>query len=115
MKIAIAGLSDIEELQYISKLTFSETFAGQNSKENMELFLNQTYSLEALGSELSNPDSTFYLLSGNDRVQGYMKINRRHAQTEYQGDDAIEIERIYVTKQSQGRGYGKALLIHAIG
>ena len=114
MKIAIAGLSEIEELQSVSKKTFSETFADQNSKENLELFLSKAYSLEALSSELSNPDSTFYLLYDNNKLYGYMKINRRSAQTEYQGDEAMEIERIYVTKDAQGHGYGKALLIKAI-
>jgi diamine N-acetyltransferase len=114
MKIAIASLSEIEELQSISKQTFSETFAEQNSKENLELFLNQAYNVEVLCKELSNTDSTFYLLHDNNGLQGYMKINRRHAQTEYQGDKAMEIERIYVMKQAQGLGYGKALLHKAI-
>ena len=114
MKIAIASLSEIEELQSISKHTFSETFAEQNSKENLELFLNQAYNLEVLGRELSNPDSTFYLLYDDNGLQGYMKMNRRRAQTEYQGEKAIEIERIYVMKRAQGLGYGKALLQKAI-
>src|SRR6188472_1838518 len=98
MKIAIASLSEIEELHSISKRTFSETFAAQNSKENLELFLNQAYSFDSLSRELSNPDSTFYLLYDNNGVQGYMKINRHNAQTEYQGENAMEIERIYVMK-----------------
>ena len=114
MKIAIAGLSNIEQLQSISKHTFSETFAEQNSKENLDLFLNQAYNLETLSKELSNPDSTFYLLFDNNGLQGYMKINRRRAQTEYQGDGALEIERIYVLRQAQGLGYGKALLHKAV-
>jgi ribosomal protein S18 acetylase RimI-like enzyme len=114
MKITIASLSEIEELQSISKNTFSETFAAQNSKDNLELFLQQAYNLETLGREISNPDSTFYLLHDDNELQGYMKLNRRHAQTEYQGDKAMEIERIYVLKLAQGLGYGKALLHKAI-
>ena len=114
MVIRVAGLSDIHDLQIISRETFSETFADQNSKENLELFLNEAYSIDALTRELLNPDSTFYLLYGDNDLRGYLKVNRRAAQTEYQGEDAIEIERIYVKKQSKGHGYGKALLTKAI-
>ncbi|HSB91568.1 MAG TPA: GNAT family N-acetyltransferase [Flavitalea sp.] len=114
MKIGIAGLSHIEELQSVSRRTFSETFADHNSKEDLDLFLERSYSLDALRKELSNPDSTFFLLYVNSEVQGYMKLNRGQAQTEYQGEEAIEIERIYVTQAVKGNGYGKALLNKAI-
>ena len=109
MVIRVAAISDIHDLQIISRETFAETFAEQNSKENLELFLNQAYSLDALTRELSNPDSTFYLLYDDNDLRGYLKVNRRDAQTEHQGEDAIEIERIYVKKQWKGLGYGKAL------
>ena len=114
MTIQIAGLPEIHELQSISRQTFAETFADQNSKEDLELFLHKSYSIEALTRELANADSTFYLLYDSNGLQGYMKLNRRNAQTEYQGDDALEIERIYVLRQAQGLGYGKSLLNKAI-
>src|SRR6478735_3878063 len=114
MEITIVGINQIETLQLISKQTFSETFGDQNSKENIELYIKQHYSLDNLRKELSHPDTTFYFLTQGSELQGYLKLNRGSAQTEFQGDEALEIERIYITKQAQGFGYGKALLNKAI-
>src|SRR6476620_7086207 len=102
MEITIVGINQIEALQLISKQTFSETFGDQNSKENIELYMNQNYSLENLRKELSNPYSKFYFLTEGNELKGYLKLNRGTAQTEYQGNEALEIERIYVIKQAQG-------------
>ena len=114
MEITIVGTDQIETLQLISKQTFSETFGDQNSKENIELYLNQHYSLDNLRKELKHPGSTFYFLTHGNELKGYLKLNRGTAQTEFQGEGALEIERIYITKQAQGFGYGKALLNKAI-
>jgi ribosomal protein S18 acetylase RimI-like enzyme len=114
MEIKIIGPDQIHALQLISRQTFSETFGDHNSKENIQLYINHHYTLENLKKELTNPDTRFYFLTDGNELKGYLKLNRGMAQTENQGDEALEIERIYIIKQAQGFGYGKELLNKAV-
>ncbi len=98
---------DIEQLQKISRQTFSETYSGLNTEEDMRKYLSENLSIEKLASEVSNKNSQFYFaISGNDIV-GFLKLNFGKAQTELKDDDALEIERIYVLREYQGRNIGQ--------
>ena len=102
-------LLDVTALQQIGKKTFYDTFKNLNSEENMNNYLQQAFKTEQLESELANPHSFFYLLYVNQQVMGYLKLNILDAQTESMGNDALEIERIYLSDDVQGLGLGKTL------
>ena len=50
----------------------------------------------------------------NHELAGYLKINTGDAQSEEMGDDALEIERIYIKMSFQKHGIGKYLLNKAV-
>ena len=100
-------IADIQDLQQISRETFSETFGSQNSTENMEKFLNKAYAEEKLRSEIENKNSNFYV---NNQVAGYLKVNEVDAQTEQVADNALEVERIYLKQNFQHQGLGLVLI-----
>jgi ribosomal protein S18 acetylase RimI-like enzyme len=106
-------LKEVEALQTISRLTFYETFADVNTKENMSSYLENDLSLERLSEELSNPNSEFYFAFCENEVIGYLKINFESAQTEQKTANSIEIERIYLLKEFLGKTIGQLLLEHA--
>jgi diamine N-acetyltransferase len=112
--IRAINLKDLQELQSISKQTFTETFASSNSKENMDKYLNEALSLEKLTEELNNPNSLFYFIEENDTPIGYLKLNMGASQTELNDNTALEIERIYVTQAYQGKKIGQQLYEKAI-
>ncbi|WP_307336583.1 GNAT family N-acetyltransferase [Metabacillus malikii] len=101
-------------LQKISIETFDETFREQNSQENMVAYLEKAFNLQQLKNELSNASSQFYFVYVDEKVAGYVKVNTADAQTEQMGDEALEIERIYIKSQYQKHGLGKYLLTKAI-
>jgi ribosomal protein S18 acetylase RimI-like enzyme len=103
-------IADIQDLQQISRETFSETFGSQNSTENMEKFLNKAYAEEKLRSEIENKNSNFYFLIVNNKVAGYLKVNEGHAQTEQVVPNALEVERIYLKQAFQHQGLGLVLI-----
>lgn len=107
-------IKELEELQAISKTTFTETFAGVNSEENMQRYLNENLSLDKLRKELNNPASQFFFARMNDQIIGYLKINFPIAQTENSFNDSLEIERIYVLQEYQQQKIGHLLLEKAI-
>ena len=99
MQIIKLNDSDLENLQKISISTFKETFEEVNSEEDMRKYISESLSLDQLQSELSNTNSEFYFAKNDNEILGYLKLNSLDAQTENQGNDALEIERIYVLKE----------------
>ncbi|MCB0705211.1 MAG: GNAT family N-acetyltransferase [Saprospiraceae bacterium] len=101
---------ELRELQAISLKTFSEAYAHLNSAENMADYLARSFSTEQLRKELDNPESEFYFAKIQEQTVAYLKINSGLAQTENQKFEALEIERIYVLADYQGRRIGQALI-----
>ncbi|MBP2058051.1 ribosomal protein S18 acetylase RimI-like enzyme [Lactobacillus colini] len=101
---------DVKELQKISRLTFKETFGADNSAENMAEFLDKAYDEEKLLKEIKNPNSQFFFLLVDNKVAGYLKVNEADAQSEDVAKNALEVERIYLSKDYQHRGLGLVLI-----
>jgi diamine N-acetyltransferase len=102
-------IRDIEQLQIIGKQTFFETFADQNTKENMQKYLEEGFTIDKLTTDLVNPSSEFYFAKLDNKVIGYLKINFGLAQTELKDKNTLEIERIYVLKEFHGKRVGQIL------
>jgi len=105
---------DVTELQNISKQTFFETFASDNSEENMKDYLENTFSVEKLTAELNDTNSEFYFAELDGSSIGYLKVNEGASQTELKDKNALEIERIYVLKAYHGKKVGQILYDKAI-
>jgi diamine N-acetyltransferase len=109
IKIKKIGVTDIKQLQIIGKQTFFETFAHGNTEENMQIYLEEGFTVDKLTAELTNPNSEFYFALFDNKVIGYLKINFGQAQTELKDQKALEIERIYVLKEFHGKKVGQIL------
>jgi ribosomal protein S18 acetylase RimI-like enzyme len=105
---------EIAVLQAVSKQTFFDTFAVHNRKEDMDRYLEESFSHHKLMSELREPYSAFYFARVNNRVVGYLKINTASSQTERKNDNSLEIERLYVLHEFHGRQVGQQLFDKAI-
>jgi ribosomal protein S18 acetylase RimI-like enzyme len=114
IEIRIATKNDVTELQEISRKTFTETFAVQNSEENMTKYLSEHLSLNKLAEELSNEHSIFYFATLHNSIIGYAKLNFGKAQTELQDSSGLELERIYVLREYFGKKVGQALFEKAM-
>lgn len=114
MNIEKATIEDIDLLLELGKTTFAQTFAADNTPDNMAAYMNRAFTLEKLKSELEHPNSEFYLVRIDEEAIGYLKVNTASAQTEPQPHDTLEIERIYVLKDFYGQGIGLKLLEKAI-
>ena len=106
----ICSGNDLDTLVDISQQTFIHAYASLNDPENFREFIDNTFSKEALAKELEHPEITFYFVFDTDTLVGYLKINEGNAQTEQFHDSCLELERIYVLPEFQGRGIGKQML-----
>lgn len=114
LKIIKATTTNIDEILFISRKTFIESYSKYNTKENMELYLEENLSDQKLIQELTNPDSEFYLAIKNNNVIGYLKVNFGAAQNDLNDQQSLEIERIYISKEFYGKGFGQLLFNKAV-
>jgi len=105
---------DVFQLQTIGKQTFFETFLVSNTKENMMNYLEKGFSIAKLEEELKSDKSEFYFAESQEGVIGYLKINTGESQTELKDQKGLEIERIYVLTNYQGKKVGQLLFEKAI-
>lgn len=109
IQIKPVSVNEVEALQQIARKIFVETFAEQNTVENMAKYLEESLSIDKLSAEVANPLSQFYFAVADAGVIGYLKLNTGEAQIENRQDNSLEIERIYVSKAFQGKRIGQML------
>lgn len=114
LKIRQANVADLAALQAIGQQTFAETYSEGNSEENMTAYLAEGFSEEKLGDELRNENSKFYIALQKEEVIGYLKVNTGDAQSEILDPASLEIERIYVLQEYQGKQVGFSLYQQAL-
>jgi diamine N-acetyltransferase len=105
---------DVETVLSIGRETFVETFAANNTPENLEQYVREHFSEAKLTAELNDPGSLFFIARDTGVPVGYLKLNSGSAQTDLQDEDAIEIERIYVKSAWHGKKIGQLLYEKAL-
>lgn len=114
IQIRKCTLEDLPILREISYETFDETFKDQNSPENMKVYLEKAFNVKQLEKELSTFSSEFFFIYSHEEIAGYLKVNVNEAQTEEEGEESLEIERIYIRKNFQGQRLGLHLINKAM-
>jgi ribosomal protein S18 acetylase RimI-like enzyme len=110
IKVQLAGIADAGLIADMSRKTFYETFAKDNTKENMDKFMNETFTREALMKEVGEDGNYFLLAYDNETPVGYVRMRDGESRKEFQGKTSIEIARIYAVASSIGKGVGSSLM-----
>ncbi len=108
------GIDDLEALRQVACETYDQTFRSMNTEETMAKYLREAFRKEKLKEELLNPRCRFFFLHYDDRIAGYLKLNEAPAQSDLNDPESLEIERIYVRTEFQGKGLGKTLINHSV-
>ncbi len=98
----------------MSRQTFYETFASENTTENMDKFMNEQFTREALMKEVGAEGNIFFLAYDDEEPVGYVKMKESDPLPELDNKNAIEIVRIYAVTASIGKGIGKLLMQQCI-
>ncbi|WP_350284169.1 GNAT family N-acetyltransferase [uncultured Croceitalea sp.] len=99
-------LEDLEVLAKISRKTFAKAFEADNHPDDFKVYLDKAFSRAKLKDELLHQHTVFYFVLHKGRTIGYFKVNEFDAQSEFQESEGLELERIYVISESQGKGFG---------
>lgn len=102
--------ADLDTLVNLSKITFSEAFEKDNDPEDFQNYIQDAFCPKKLAEELANRNTFFHFVYDDDLLVGYFKLNLDSAQTDVHEPNALEIERIYVLGEHQGKKIGSWML-----
>ena len=108
--VRVATKRDAEFIADMSRRTFYETFALENTKEDIDKFMNEQFTREALIKEVGAKDNIFLLAFDEEQLVGYARIRENNNPPSLGTTNAIEIARIYAATNTIGKGIGKALM-----
>ena len=101
---------DAELLAELGARTFRETFAADNTPEDMAVYLASAFTPELQAAELADPHCLFQIAETSVVAVGYALIRSGSVPHGVNGKKPIELVRLYVSRESLGSGVGAALM-----
>ena len=102
--------TDATVLAELGARTFSDTFAKDNTPEDMRAYLAANFSPGKQNDELSDPQAVFLIAEVEMVAVGYAKLEASNAPADVIGRRPIELVRLYAAKDWLGKGVGSALM-----
>ena len=106
-------IEQVETLLEMAKSTFVNYFENTTNLENLEHYVEKSFTIDKIKSELENQLSQFFFVKFENQNVGYLKVNFAAAQTELQDSQSLEIERIYIIEDFIGKNAAQALFLKA--
>lgn len=110
LTIRRANPEDAGLLTTLGARTFSETFAADNTPEDMAAYLTANFNLAQQTAELNDPASTFLIAEVGGLAAGYAQLHVGKPAEGVAGAKPVELVRLYVLREWLGRGVGEALM-----
>ena len=101
---------DAALLAELGARTFEQTFAADNTSEDMASYLALHFSVAQQTAELAHPASTFLIAEVDGQTAGYAKLRAGDPPKDIEGAIPIELVRLYVSQEWLGRGVGEVLM-----
>lgn len=105
-----ANPADAALLAELGARTFSETFAADNSAEDMADYVAAAFSPKQQKAELADPNCLFLIAETDGVAVGYAMLRSGNVLDDVTGAKPIELVRLYVSQESLGSGFGAALM-----
>ena len=99
------------ELAEFSAALFSETYAHHNTPQDMQQYLSESFNVEKIRQELTDPNKyCFYALKNSTPVGCAKLILPDFAHASFTGIKSAELARLYVAKAYHNLKIGAALM-----
>ena len=102
--------ADAALLADLGARTFSETFAPDNSPEDMAAYLATAFSGSQQSKELADRETLFLIAETEGVAVGYAMLRSGNVLENVTGENPIELVRLYVSQNQLGSGVGAALM-----
>ena len=108
--IRAADVSDARELAGVAEATFRDTFATENSAEDMDAFCKARYGEPIQAAEIANPNMSTLLCEQDRSLIGFAQLRFGKAPSCVVANAPAEIQRLYVAKAFHGLGVAHRLM-----
>jgi diamine N-acetyltransferase len=102
--------ADAAAIADVARRSFVETFAAYNTAADMALYVAEAFAVERIERELAAPEAVFFVAVNGSRLIGFAKLRTGAGPPPNPGEDAIELERLYVERLWHGRGVAARLM-----
>ncbi len=110
-----AVAEDAPALAELGHTSFVDAFGHLYSAENLNRFLEQTYSLSKIGSEIANPDRLYRIAERAGRMLGYCKLGfDTTLDHDSRGRRVMALKQLYMLGGETGSGLGAELMAWAL-
>ena len=114
IEIRKAADSDAQTLTDLGRTTFVETFAKDNTPEDIQLYVAQTFAPDKQLREIHDGNRIIEIAWIENRAAGFFHLLKGNPDPSVKGPKPIEILRLYVDSRWHGKGVGAALMDKAI-
>src|SRR5262245_37610249 len=99
-RIRAATPADAEPLAALAERTFRDTFAQDNSADDMDAYVRDSFSPARVRAELADVANVYLLafVDGATGPTGYAKLRTGTTDPSVTGPDPVELQRIYVDR-----------------
>jgi ribosomal protein S18 acetylase RimI-like enzyme len=108
--IRSARPADAAALAQLAALTFAETFAAQNTPEDLAAHLQSSYGVEQQTAEIQDPDAATLLSFEGHQLIGFAQVRRKAAPRCVSADRPVELLRFYFARSAHGKGFAAQLM-----
>lgn len=110
LKIRRGKVADAALLAELGARTFSETFAVDNTPEDLAAYMATAFNVAQQTAELKDPASTFLIAEVDGRAAGYARLHHGEPEKGVEGAKPVELVRLYVSREWLGHGVGAELM-----
>ena len=110
VSIRMADVTDAGTLAELGRRTFHETFAAQNDPEDMDAYLNATFTVEGLAGEIREPGAAYLVAEDHRGAVGFAKVAGVAPPDCVTAPSPLRLARLYVSAEAIGAGVGAALM-----
>ncbi len=114
VKIKLAGTADAALIADMSRQSFLATFGHENTPEDIEKFMNEQFTTEALIAEVGTEHNIFLLATINEEPAGYVRLKENSFEEGLAAENPVEIARFYAMPTMIGKGVGRAMMQHCL-
>lgn len=105
-----ALVADALLLAELGARTFYDSFAAENTPEDISTYLDASFGPEKQAAELAEPGVIFLIAEIDGVAVGYAQLRSGESPESISGLEPIELARIYVSQKCLGLGVGEALM-----
>jgi|SRR5215472_12997459 len=105
-----ANREDAGLLAELGARTFAQTFAADNTPEDMAAYVAASFNLAQQTDEVTDPATTFLIAEVDCVATGYAQLHAGEPAEGVDGPKPVELARLYVSREWLGRGVGEALM-----